>query len=104
MRLVPEFRREIEAALEEIRAAEPRPQRALADAAHRLAGSAATLGAERLAAAARALEAAARRPAVDDAATVAPMREAVLGIAAGTREALDAAEAAGQPQAPAAAA
>ena len=95
LRLVPEFLREILTARDDLRQADLRVPSAVAAVAHRLAGSAATLGAERLAAAARGAEIAARQARAEGAPVPATLREDLLGIVAETLVALDAAAAAG---------
>ena len=90
-RLVPEFLREIRTMRDDLRQVDLRNPDAVVVAAHRLAGSAATLGAERLTAAARAFEAAARQARPDAAAAWAMQRKRLLGICDATLAALEAA-------------
>jgi HPt (histidine-containing phosphotransfer) domain-containing protein len=88
LRLVPEFIDEIRAAMATLAVAAPEavPEEAFIPAAHRLAGAAATLGANRLATAARRLQSeGARLPVLDRLA----LREVVLTIAAQSLDALD---------------
>lgn len=94
--LVPEFLREMARARDELRRADTRLPGTIGEVAHRLAGSAATLGAMRLAAAAQALEQAARRSPPADPATLAPLRDRVLAVVDETLAALDAAASASQ--------
>lgn len=89
--LVPEFLREMARARDELRQADAWLPGTIGEVSHRLAGSAATLGAMRLAAAARGLEQAARRSPPADPATLGPLRDRVLAVVDETLAALDAA-------------
>jgi signal transduction histidine kinase/CheY-like chemotaxis protein/HPt (histidine-containing phosphotransfer) domain-containing protein len=89
LRLVPEFLREIRTARDDLRQVDMRAPSSIVAIAHRLAGSAATLGAERLTAAARALEVAAKQSLTGDAPQVVPLREVVLAAATDTLAALE---------------
>ena len=89
LRLVPEFLREIRTARDDLRQVDLRAPSSVVAIAHRLAGSAATLGAERLTAAARALEVAAKQSLTGDVPQVPPLREIVLTIATETLVALE---------------
>jgi signal transduction histidine kinase/CheY-like chemotaxis protein/HPt (histidine-containing phosphotransfer) domain-containing protein len=90
LRLVPEFMREIRTGRDELRQADPGNPAAIVGIAHRLAGSAATLGAERLTAAARAVEATAKQARGGEAGLHPAQRERLLDIAAETLQALEA--------------
>jgi signal transduction histidine kinase/DNA-binding NarL/FixJ family response regulator/HPt (histidine-containing phosphotransfer) domain-containing protein len=88
LRLAPEFISEIRAAAEALATASPEtaPEQAVIPAAHRLAGAAATLGANRLAAAARHLQSEAQHLPPDERLA---LRGVVLAIATESLEALD---------------
>jgi signal transduction histidine kinase/DNA-binding response OmpR family regulator len=88
LRLAPEFISEIRAAATALAVAAPEagPEQAVIPMAHRLAGAAATLGANRLAAAARHLQAEAPRLPPEE---LLELRELVLGTAAESLDALD---------------
>jgi signal transduction histidine kinase/DNA-binding response OmpR family regulator len=79
-RLVPEFLRELRTCRDDLRQVDLRNADAVMRVAHRLAGSAATLGAERLSTAARAFEAAARQAGADQGGAPAAQRQRLLGI------------------------
>jgi signal transduction histidine kinase/DNA-binding response OmpR family regulator len=89
MRLLPEFTREIRTAREQLLAADCGCADVVMGIAHRLAGSAATLGAERLMAAARRLETLARALPPAEPAALGEARADVLMVAAMTLTALE---------------
>lgn len=89
-RLVPEFLREIRTTRDELRQVDLRSIDAVISITHRLAGSAATLGAERLTAASRAFETAAKQARSGGGQVSAVQRQRVLEISAETLEVLEA--------------
>jgi signal transduction histidine kinase/AmiR/NasT family two-component response regulator/HPt (histidine-containing phosphotransfer) domain-containing protein len=88
--VLPEFLREIRALREELRHGAWGPPE-IAEIGHRLAGAAASLGAERLAVAARALETAARRAPSGSAAQLVALQGSVLAVIGDTLAALESA-------------
>lgn len=94
LRLAPEFLREIRTARDDLRQVDPHAAASIVAIVHRLAGSAATLGAERLTAVARAAEMAAKQvqaAAQGEAAMTESARAHLLGVVAETLDALEAA-------------